>query len=275
MTARVLRFPTATLPRHEPLCRSNGPWGLRAALPRPVSDWEVAFDTGKGFAVVRHVWVDGSPSEPLYGIAYETVGDVMDGRCRIALGGKVPPPASAWELLRCRCEHRDVEGLLACPDLQAAMQRRVSELARVRAAALDAPVGAFFVAHCDNTWPAAWGGACPRCGAAADAVTPKVAFEESAKAGSTYVRAKYMWLAQTALVDAGHTQATVRVYGSDLVVSWGAARGARLPYRAADLVEALVTKGWDASVLSAPKAPARQTAPRRRATRSPAPRRKP
>jgi hypothetical protein len=104
MSARVLRFPTATPPRHEPLCRADGPWGARASWPYPVSNWEIDFDTGKGFAVVRHVWVDGSPSEPLYGIAYETVGEVMDGRCRIALGGKVPPPASAWELLRCGCE---------------------------------------------------------------------------------------------------------------------------------------------------------------------------
>jgi hypothetical protein len=261
MSARVLRFPTATPPRHEPLCRADGPWGARASWPYPVSNWEIDFDTGKGFAVVRHVWVDGSPSEPLYGIAYETVGEVMDGRCRIALGGKVPPPASAWELLRCGCEHRDIEGLLACQDLQAAMQRRVSELAMVRAAAFDAPAGAFFVAHCDNTWPAAWGGACPRCGAAADVVTPVVAFEESERAGLTYVRAADAWLAQTALVDAGQTQATVRVYGDELAVIWGAARGARLPHRAADLVEVLCAKGWDASVRRAP--PAKKTRTRK------------
>jgi hypothetical protein len=138
-------------------------------------------------------------------------------------------PMYAWcepgDVPRPLCRHEHLTAATAdCPEAIAAARRLDARETERRIAALPAPDGARYVAHCGAYWSAAKGGACPTCAAAADALVPHARVERAKfERGMWWVRAVNVSAASVA-VDLGvERHPRTQAMGDSLLVSAEAA----------------------------------------------------
>lgn len=165
--------------------------------------------------------------------AWEAVSSRVEGRVtvdvvRIAFAGD-DRPMYAWcepgDVPRPLCRHEHLTAATAdCPEAVAEARRLDARETERRIAALPAPDGARYVAHCGGYWRAAKGGACPTCGAEADALVPQARVERAKfERGMWWVRAVNVSAASVA-VDLGvERHPRTQAMGDSLLVSAEAA----------------------------------------------------
>lgn len=178
--------------------------------------YEIDSDLPESTALVRHLF-DGFEDEPLF--SREFVDDDQ----------LVP---------LCRCEHKRPDDATHCyvarrnlGDAKAARAKRLS-------AALPAPDGAHHMRHCGCYWPAANGGACPRCGEIGEVFAPEVTLKNSRDKSMTHVETTEVSVLR-ALIDAGHDHRDSRMFTEVMgCVTWRGENGID------GLAERLTAKGY-------------------------------
>lgn len=164
------------------------------------------------------------------------VAYTLDGHpCGYGFGALDSTGFTPW----CHCDHEQPHAARACHRAREARESYDAEQARLRTAAIPAPAGARFLAHCGGFWRAALGGACSVCGAAGDVLAPTALVYNDRSQGWTTITTDGI-AATAALTDAGVKPGEVRLAHGTIAYVTG--------LRAAELGAALSALGWTCTV---------------------------
>jgi len=176
------------------------------------------------------------------------VRDVVPGVAVFAWDFAVDPsgpfytaaPTDAPTTHLCRHEHRSADAAALCADVLDHLRSRDTAALLARCAALPAPAGAMFLAHCGGYWSAAHGGACGACGAPADVLPARVALRWDGSSARVWVTTEGVGVHHALDAAQAPRPPQTRVFdGSSAVVS-----DATLALRDA-LRDRLVAAGWE------------------------------
>jgi hypothetical protein len=149
-------------------------------------------------------------------------------------------PTDAPTAHLCRHEHSDPDAAALCADVRDHLRSRDTAALLARCAALPAPAGAMFLAHCGGYWTADHGGACGACGAPADVLPARVALRWDGPSARVWVTTQGVGVHHALDAAQAPRPPQTRVFdGSSAVVS-----DATLALRDA-LRERLVAAGWE------------------------------